>query len=105
MKKDVLIGVQDKIEEAIEIGSYSVYMTDSKSDGNGYEIVRWESKPYTEQISDNDKDTSKNKGRIIYVTHCDKVKSSFKRFYLRDDKSTISLLHVLKGKLMLQLII
>ena len=78
-------------------------MTDSKSDGNVYDIVGWESEPYTEQISDNYKDTSENKGRIIVVTHCDKVKYSFKRFYLRDDKSTISLLHVLKVKINVKL--
>ena len=29
LKKDVLIGVQDQITEAIEIGSFGFYMTDS----------------------------------------------------------------------------
>ena len=58
LKKDVLIGVQNQIADAIEIGSYGVYMTDSKSGNNVYEIIRWESEPYTEQISENDKDIS-----------------------------------------------
>ena len=58
LKKDVLLGVIDRIGSEIRINKVGAYMYD-KDDEYGYDLVIWKSEPYTLQEDDHEYDLKK----------------------------------------------
>ena len=97
LKKDVLLGVQDGISETITIGNFRVYMTWSERFGNEYDIVKWKSEPYTPQCNKKKANNDVQICRMVEITHCNKVKSSRRKYVVSESTESIELKHVLFG--------
>ena len=47
LKKDALVGIIDRIAGDIKIGNVGAYMYDKEDDEYGYDLVIWNSLPFT----------------------------------------------------------
>ena len=93
LKKDALIGIIDRISGDIKIGQVGAFMYNKNDDEFGYDLVIWNSLPYTLQ-EDDKKSCLKKVDRVINVTNLYRLDNRNNWYYSSLTKSTIKLLHV-----------
>ena len=101
IRRDILFGVTERIAHEIKIGSIGVYMTgDEKS--TEYELVKFDSYPYTIQNSDDLQEKTSSDERVVDIIHFHKYHNISQLYYLSDERDTIKLQHFVKSTVTLQ---
>ena len=93
LNKDALIGIIDRISGDIQIGNIVAYMYDKSDDEYGYDLVKWDSLPYT--LQDDDPNNFLKRGdRVVNVTNLYRLNKRKNWYYSSLTESIIKVLHV-----------
>lgn len=93
LKKDALVGIIDRIAGDIKIGNVGAYMYDKEDDEYGYDLVIWDSLPFTLQEDKKNYDLKKG-DRAVYVTNLYRLDNRKNWYHSSSTKSIVNLLHV-----------
>ena len=96
----MLVGAMDRIANEIKIGHVGAYMYD-RDDEYGYDLVMWNSIPYTLQ-QDNRKFDLKQGDRVINVTNLYRIQNRNNWYHSSSTKSILKLLHVVVADIIMK---
>ena len=89
------MGVQDNLSQNIKIGLYGVYITWSNKEVNVYEIVKWNSEPYTKQDHTIGTDEKSKNCRMVDVVYYDLINKKERQYEISKRIETVPMIYVL----------
>ena len=101
LKKDALVGIIDRIAAEIQVDKVGAFMYDEIDDEYGYDLVIWNSLPYTLQ-EDNRLYDLKKGDRVANVTNLYRFKNRRHFYYSSETKSVINIRHVVVADVEMQ---